>query len=78
MKGLSNLINILTIVLKEKAITGIVDRLKKGGYLEVYKDSKDRRITCVLLTEKGKIALQTHKYSWDNTCKHLGNLSPAR
>ncbi|WP_432353349.1 MarR family winged helix-turn-helix transcriptional regulator [Sporosarcina sp. A2] len=46
-----------TLVTKQ-AITGVVDRLKKGGYLETYKDSKDRRITRVLLTEKGKKALQ--------------------
>lgn len=46
-----------TLVTKQ-AITGVVDRLKKGGYLEIYKDSKDRRITRVLLTEKGKKALQ--------------------
>lgn len=46
-----------TLVTKQ-AITGVVDRLKKGGYLEIYKDSRDRRITRVLLTEKGKKALQ--------------------
>lgn len=45
-----------TLVTKQ-AITGVVDRLKKGGYLELNKDSKDRRITRVLLTEKGKKAL---------------------
>ena len=46
-----------TLVTKQ-AITGVVDRLKKGGYLDIYKDPKDRRITRVLLTEKGKKALQ--------------------
>lgn len=47
-----------TLVTKQ-AITGVVDRLKKGGYLEVYKDSKDRRIIRLLLTEKGENAIQT-------------------
>lgn len=46
-----------TLVTKQ-AITGVVNRLKEGGFLEMYKDPKDRRITRVLLTAKGENALQ--------------------
>lgn len=46
-----------TLVTKQ-AITGLVDRLKRAGYLETYKDSNDRRITRVQLTSTGKDALE--------------------
>jgi len=47
-----------TLVTKQ-AVTGIVERLKKGGYIDSDKDPKDRRITRVHLTSKGKNALRT-------------------
>ncbi len=34
-------------------ITGIIDRLEKGGYVYRERDKKDRRIVRALLTEKG-------------------------
>ncbi|WP_144473999.1 MarR family winged helix-turn-helix transcriptional regulator [Bacillus tropicus] len=42
-----------TLVTKQ-TITGIVDRLQSGGFLETYPDPKDRRITRVRLTSKGR------------------------
>src|SRR5699024_11437897 len=47
-----------TLVTKQ-AVTGIVERLKKGGYIDSDKDPKDRRITRVHLISKGKNALRT-------------------
>lgn len=47
-----------TLVTKQ-AVTGLVNRLKKAGYIETYKDSQDRRITRACLAEKGREALQT-------------------
>lgn len=46
-----------TLVTKQ-AITGLVDRLERGGYVETYKDSVDRRITRVQLTLEGKKTLE--------------------
>lgn len=46
-----------TLVTKQ-AITGVVDRLNKCGFVEVYKDPKDRRITRVRLTTKGETAIE--------------------
>lgn len=46
-----------TLVTKQ-AITGLVDRLNRAGYVETYKDSKDRRITRVQVTIKGKETLK--------------------
>ncbi|MBL7130532.1 MAG: MarR family transcriptional regulator [Candidatus Omnitrophica bacterium] len=34
-------------------ITGIVDRLQKSGYVNRFRDSKDRRVVFVKLTKKG-------------------------
>lgn len=47
-----------TLVTKQ-AVTGLVERMKKGGYIETYKDVQDRRITRVRLTAKGEEALKT-------------------
>lgn len=41
-----------TLVTKQN-ITGMVERLKQGGYIHTYEDSADRRITRVKLTDKG-------------------------
>ena len=38
-------------------ITGMVERLKQGGYIHTYEDSADRRITRVKLTDKGEKVL---------------------
>lgn len=46
-----------TLVTKQ-AVTGLVERMKKGGYVETYNDLTDRRITRVRLTTKGKEALK--------------------
>lgn len=46
-----------TLVTKQ-AITGLVDRMKQVGYLDTYKDEKDRRVTYVHLTPLGKEALE--------------------
>lgn len=45
-----------TLVTKQ-AITGLVDRMKQVGYIDTYKDEKDRRVTYVHLTPVGKEAL---------------------
>lgn len=47
-----------TLVTKQ-AVTGLVNRMKQNNYIDTYKDPKDRRITRVYLTKKGKDALQT-------------------
>ena len=47
-----------TLVTKQ-AVTGIVNRLHKNGYIKKYKDQYDRRITRVCLTTKGREALTT-------------------
>lgn len=46
-----------TLVTKQ-AITGVVDRLNKCGFVDVYKDPKDRRITRVRLTTRGETAIE--------------------
>lgn len=46
-----------TLVTKQ-AVTGLVNRMKKEGYIETHNDSEDRRITRVRLTTKGEDALQ--------------------
>ncbi|GGK03845.1 hypothetical protein GCM10007063_27760 [Lentibacillus kapialis] len=45
-----------TLVTKQ-AITGIVDRLKKAGYIDAFTDTSDRRVTRVYITDKGKDTL---------------------
>lgn len=35
-------------------ITGIIDRLQKGGYVQRIRDSRDRRVVFVSLTAKGE------------------------
>lgn len=45
-----------TLVTKQ-AITGLIDRMKHVGYLETFKDEKDRRVTYVHLTPLGREAL---------------------
>lgn len=54
----------------KQAVTGLVERLHKGGYLEMYKDSNDRRITRLHLTLKGEDTLQATRpkiffWNWD-------------
>lgn len=46
-----------TLVTKQ-AVTGLVDRMKKGGYIKTYNDPRDHRVTRVHLTDKGKNTLQ--------------------
>lgn len=45
-----------TLVTKQ-AITGLVERMRKGNYIETYSDAKDRRIIRVRITAKGKDTL---------------------
>lgn len=47
-----------TLVTKQ-AITGLVERLNRAGYLETHKDSQDHRVTRVRLTPAGRNALET-------------------
>lgn len=42
-----------TLVTKQ-TITGLVERMRQGGYLETYTDPDDRRVTKVRITGKGK------------------------
>lgn len=46
-----------TLVTKQ-AITGLVDRLNREGYLETYNDANDRRITRARLTSEGEKKMQ--------------------
>lgn len=46
-----------TLVTKQ-AITGLVKRMKQVGYIDTYKDAKDRRITYAHLTTLGREALE--------------------
>jgi DNA-binding MarR family transcriptional regulator len=46
-----------TLVTKQN-ITGMVERLRQGGYITTYNDPNDRRVTRVRLTEEGRIVLQ--------------------
>lgn len=46
-----------TLVTKQ-AITGLVERLRQGGYLKTYGDTADRRVTRVSLTEQGKTIIE--------------------
>lgn len=39
-------------------VTGIIDRLIKAGFVERYRDDRDRRVVRVKLTEEGKKVLQ--------------------
>lgn len=45
-----------TLVTKQN-ITGMVERLKQGGYITTYEDPSDRRVTRVKLTDKGEQVL---------------------
>lgn len=49
-----------TLVTKQ-TITGLVERLQNGGYLETFPDSEDRRITRARLTSKGKDTMRQIK-----------------
>lgn len=42
-----------TLVTKQ-SITGVVERLETGGFIETFIDPKDKRSTLVSLTQKGK------------------------
>lgn len=48
-KELSDKMNI-----KESTTVRLVDRMEKDGFIVRFKDSNDRRITYIELTEKGK------------------------
>lgn len=49
-----------TLVTKQ-TITGLVERLQNGGYLETFPDAEDRRITRARLTSKGKNTMRQIK-----------------
>lgn len=49
-----------TLVTKQ-TITGLVERLQNGGYLETFPDAEDRRITRARLTSKGKDTMRQIK-----------------
>jgi len=40
-------------------VTGIVDRLEKSGYVKRVPDEKDRRVTNIIITNKGKTMAKT-------------------
>jgi len=46
-----------TLVTKQ-AITGLIDRMKKQGYIETRKDKKDGRKTIVQMTDEGRERLE--------------------
>ncbi|MDD1503347.1 MarR family winged helix-turn-helix transcriptional regulator [Lysinibacillus sp. NPDC095746] len=49
-----------TLVTKQ-TITGLVERLQNGEYLETFPDAEDRRITRTRLTSKGKDTMRQIK-----------------
>ncbi|MGE7912709.1 MarR family winged helix-turn-helix transcriptional regulator [Lysinibacillus xylanilyticus] len=49
-----------TLVTKQ-TITGLVERLQNGDYLETFPDAEDRRITRARLTSKGKDTMRQIK-----------------
>jgi len=49
-----------TLVTKQ-TITGLVERLQNGEYLETFPDAEDRRITRARLTSKGKDTMRQIK-----------------
>lgn len=57
-------------------ITGIVDRLEKGGYLVRERDPVDRRVTWIRMTSKG-LALyeETSRTFQEEVAQHLEGLS---
>ena len=56
-------------------ISGIVDRLEKGGYIKRLADKKDRRVTHIILTHKGKKVVQHFRENimtrWQYILKNL-------
>jgi DNA-binding MarR family transcriptional regulator len=42
------------IMVNSSTVTGVIDRLEKKGFLERMRNSKDRRVITIALTEKGK------------------------
>lgn len=49
-----------TLVTKQ-TITGVVERLQNGGFVETYPDAEDRRITRARLTPKGRETMRQIK-----------------
>lgn len=48
--------------INQKTVTGVVDRLEKGAYVERARDSADRRVVTVVITRKGRtLATQLDK-----------------
>lgn len=46
------------LMLSKAPITGIVDRLERGGYVQRMPDPKDRRVSRIVICEKGEEAWQ--------------------
>lgn len=42
------------IMVNSSTVTGVIDRLEQKGFLERMRNSKDRRVITITLTEKGK------------------------
>lgn len=57
------------LLVTKQNITGMVQRLKQGGYLSAWEDADDRRITRVGLTDLGRQAFEElyHTSSLSNT-----------
>ncbi|HVF09780.1 MAG TPA: MarR family transcriptional regulator [Abditibacteriaceae bacterium] len=47
------------LMLSKAPITGIVDRLERGGYVQRVADQKDRRISRIVITAKGEATWQS-------------------
>lgn len=50
------------------AVTGIVDRLERDGFVERLRDDSDRRVVLVGLTDKGRT---THRHADEHMCMML-------
>ena len=59
------------------AVSGIIDRLERDGYVQRVRDEQDRRVVNLLLTKRGtKFLNDMRKTKYERTRLVLGRLSP--
>ncbi len=56
-------------------VTGIINRLEKGGYIRRQSDKNDKRVTIISLTEKGKVINEEFRHKiksrWETILEKL-------
>ena len=74
MSELANRLNVT-----QGAVTQMATRLEKKGYVVRQKDTEDKRVTTISLTEKGKVLCEQHidfdKREHANVSEMLGEFS---